>query len=99
MTPNHASIGGEATPGPWEADFGTEGYFFLTHSDGLELPQTRENLNVLGAAPDLLLAAELALQALVGTDRILHANGLMKGLDCPVIEPLRGAIAKARGHE
>lgn len=44
------------TPGPWVAGYGADGYFFLTHDDGLELPQTRENLDMLGAGPDLYAA-------------------------------------------
>lgn len=45
----------------------------------------------------LLQAAEVALDALVKVDALLHRHGMMIGIDCPAIEPLRTAIAKARG--
>ncbi|MEN2711465.1 hypothetical protein [Sphingomonas sp. VL_57B] len=52
-----------------------------------------------GTAPELLEAAEAALQALVGIDALMHRHGMMKGMNCPAIAPLRAAIAKARGEQ
>ena len=46
---------------------------------------------------ELLAAAQDALQALVGVDRLLHKHGMMIGVECPAIAPLRAAIAKATG--
>lgn len=46
---------------------------------------------------ELLVAARDALQALVGVDRLLHEHGMMSGVECPAIAPLRAAITKARG--
>lgn len=49
------------------------------------------------AAAELLEAAEMALQALVGVDAMLHKHGMMQGAQCPAIPTLEAAIAKARG--
>lgn len=73
------------TPGPWEASYGTDGYYQLTHDDGLELKENVEaNCRVLAAAPDLLEVALL----LEGTpdDPVLLAEIRKRG---------RAAIAKA----
>lgn len=44
---------------------------------------------------DLLEAAKQALEALRGVDRILHAEGMMKGIQCPAIPVLEDAISLA----
>jgi DNA-binding MarR family transcriptional regulator len=46
----------------------------------------------------LLDAAQRALQALEGIDKMIHGHGLMQGVECPAIPFLRAAIAKARGQ-
>ena len=43
----------------------------------------------------LLEAAQLALKALIGTDMLLHRHGMMVGIECPAIAPLRAAISLA----
>jgi len=54
---------------------------------------------LIAAAPDLLEVAKDALRVIRGTDKVLHANGIMEGIDNPVIAPLVAAIAKATGQE
>lgn len=65
------------------------------HDTGLA--QGRANARLIAAAPDLLEAAEKALEALVGIDRLLHKYGMMQGVECPAIPYLRTAISKATG--
>lgn len=88
------------TPGPWEADFGTEGYFFLTHSDGLELPQTRENLAMLGAATDLFEALSELMPRNLGKLPATMPDSATLPLDVTFGELRRAiaALAKSRGE-
>lgn len=61
------------TPGPWEAEYGTDGYFYVTHDDGLE---NRSNpvadARLIAAAPDMLRALE----------RINHTLAVHGKVDC-----------------
>jgi hypothetical protein len=50
---------------------------------------------LIAAAPDLYAAAEGALKALIGIDDIMHRAGMMQGVECPAIAPLRDALSKA----
>lgn len=81
------------TPGPWQADFGTEGYFFITHSDGLEVPQTHANLAMLGAGPELFTALEDFDNWFCGFNPDDQASR-MEGRK--VVIRARAALAKAR---
>lgn len=51
------------------------------------------------AHAELVEAAKMALAALEGTDRLLHANGMMAGVSCPAIEPLRKALSLYGGEK
>lgn len=60
-----------------------------------ETGETEANATLYAAAPDLYAAAAGALKALVGIDEMLHRHGMMQGVACPAIEPLRAALSRA----
>lgn len=60
-----------------------------THPMVKLLARHRTNTNA-----ELVEAARDALAALEGVDRLLHAEGMMVGIDCPAIEPLRKALSQ-----
>lgn len=68
------------TPGPWQAEFGTEGYFKLMHDDGRDLPGTEENEALLGAAPSLLTALEWAMDEIDNLSNRAFKFGYPQGI-------------------
>lgn len=69
----------------------------LTVDCAIRLVGVCDTMVPFGPEGDLIAVAEDALKALEASDATLHQLGMMEGIDCPVIEPLRAAIAKARG--
>lgn len=99
------------TPGPWTVEqvnvsesspmlfvCGPEGANVCALADH-EKSVVRPNARLIAAAPKLLEAAEAALQALEGVDALMHKHGMMLGVNCPAISPLRAAILSAKGEE
>lgn len=100
------------TPGPWKGDLNVDEDQFNVYPDTgkMEFPicimpdfikpdLNAANARLIAAAPELLEAAEKALQALEGVDALMHKHGMMQGVNCPAIAPLRAAILSAKGEE
>lgn len=58
----------------------------------------KADAQLFAAAPDLAEAAETALEALLGMQRVLAGQGLMVGCENPAIPALRAALSKALGQ-